>query len=96
MTEDWLADHEDELINEVARHEGLGGLPAPPCCDTCSAPNALYQCLDSLHQELFCQLCIVAAHESSILHCIQVIHYPVSLTNISEMDWGVLRPGFSF
>ena len=80
MLETWLEYHQDELLDEFMRHEGLGGLPAPPPCDACSAPDARYRCLDCFHKEMLCQSCVVAAHQSDALHRIKVTRYLLSRT----------------
>ena len=41
-------------------------------CASCSAPNALFRCLDCSSPSMKCQPCIVAKHQDEVLHIIQV------------------------
>src|SRR5882762_2969607 len=97
MIEEWL-EYEDEYTDELLRHEGLGGLPATPHCDTCSAHNALYRCVDCFHEQMLCELCVVAAHQSDVLHRIKVMitYIPFSsfLTDVFRNGVGSSSPLF--
>ena len=66
-------EYRDEFMDELLRHEGLGGLSAPPNCEVCATQNALYQCLDCFHERMLCQSCIVETHQSNVLHGIKVV-----------------------
>lgn len=53
------------------RHSSPSGVPNRSCA-TCSTSDAPFRCLECSPLSMYCQRCLVAAHQHNVLHHIQV------------------------
>jgi hypothetical protein len=66
-----FVDLRDGVSDDMMKHESPSGY-SDRCCATCPAANATFRCLDCLAPFMMCQPCLIAAHQSEVLHTIQV------------------------
>lgn len=70
-------------LDEMLRLEGRGAYTRTPCGE-CFAPHPLYRCIDCFGHELFCKPCILATHQRTPFHTIEVCYSFVSTACSTE------------
>jgi hypothetical protein len=76
----------DKFMDDMMKDESPGR-DSDRRCTTCSAPNALFRCLDCLFPSMTCQSCLIAAHQSEVLHTIEVSPLVNGICSVHNLDY---------